>query len=156
MSKSCLWQAVLQFRLGYPPEKWRNVFKALTVLDFLVRRGSERCVALAREELACKLGDMERFAYVAPDGRDHGASVRHRTHTIRALLEDEHRLEGERAAFAKKRRTYQGFSREQLPPARGFTDDMDLPSPHPSPRNTAGPSLRRTVSFRLQICICCI
>ena len=33
-------QAVLEFRLGYPPDKWRNVYKALTVLEFLLKRGA--------------------------------------------------------------------------------------------------------------------
>lgn len=33
-------QAVLEFRLGYPPQKWRNVYKALTVLEFLLKRGA--------------------------------------------------------------------------------------------------------------------
>ena len=71
-------QAVLQLRLGYAAAKWRNVYKALTVLEFLVRRGAERCVALARGELLPKLEDLEAFQYVAPDGRDQGVNVRHR------------------------------------------------------------------------------
>ena len=32
-------QAVLFFRLGYPAAKWRNVYKGLTVLEFLLKRG---------------------------------------------------------------------------------------------------------------------
>ncbi len=35
-------QAVLFFRLGYPAAKWRNVYKGLTVLDFLLKRGSDQ------------------------------------------------------------------------------------------------------------------
>jgi len=69
---------VLQLRLGYAAAKWRNVYKALTVLEFLVRRGSGRCVALARSELLPKLEDLEDFQFVAPDGRDQGVNVRHR------------------------------------------------------------------------------
>ncbi len=71
-------QAVLQLRLGYAAAKWRNVYKALTVLEFLVRRGAARCVALARSELLPKLEDLEAFQFVAPDGRDQGVNVRHR------------------------------------------------------------------------------
>ena len=69
---------MLQLRLGYVAAKWRNVYKALTVLEFLVRRGAERCVTLARSELLPKLEDLEAFQYVAPDGRDQGVNVRHR------------------------------------------------------------------------------
>ena len=35
-------QAVLFFRLGYPAVKWRNVYKGLTVLEFLLRRGADQ------------------------------------------------------------------------------------------------------------------
>ena len=42
------------------------MYKALTVLEFLVRRGAKRCVALARSELLPKLEDLEAFQYVAP------------------------------------------------------------------------------------------
>lgn len=71
-------QAVVQLRLGYPPAKWRNVYKALTVLEFMVKRGSERCVAIARNELSHRLADLEGFQYVSPEGRDQGINVRHR------------------------------------------------------------------------------
>ena len=40
-------QAVLEFRLGYPAAKWRNVYKALTVLEFLLKvRRDARCETL--------------------------------------------------------------------------------------------------------------
>lgn len=71
-------QAVLEFRLAYPAEKWRNVYKALTVLEFLLTRGSDASVAIARDEVLPRLLDLaERFFYYA-DGRDHGLNVRHR------------------------------------------------------------------------------
>ena len=81
-------QAVLQLRLGYAAAKWRNVYKALTVLEFLVRRGAERCVTLARSELLPKLEDLEAFQYVAPDGRDQGVNVRHRCVTQSSEQQD--------------------------------------------------------------------
>lgn len=71
-------QAVIQLRLGYPPSKWRNVYKALTVMEFLVKRGSEQCVAIARNDLTYRLEDLEGFQYVSPEGKDQGVNVRHR------------------------------------------------------------------------------
>lgn len=69
---------MLEFRLAYPAEKWRNVYKALTVLEFLLTRGSDASVAIARDEVLPRLLDLsERFFYYA-DGRDHGLNVRHR------------------------------------------------------------------------------
>ena len=42
---------VLELRLAYPAEKWRNVYKALTVTEHLLRRGSDACVAAIRARL---------------------------------------------------------------------------------------------------------
>ncbi|CAL8468807.1 g8348 [Coccomyxa elongata] len=118
--------AVIQLRLGYPPAKWRNVYKALTVLEFLVKRGSERCVSMARSELTPRLEDLEGFQYVSPEGRDQGINVRHRAQAIGALLKDTQRLREEREAFAKKRRTYAGYSRDEMTPARSASTGLDV------------------------------
>ncbi len=72
-------QAVLEFRLAYPAAKWRNVYKALTVLEFLLKRGSDACVAIARDDMMFRLDHLARnFDYFGPEGRDHGINVRHR------------------------------------------------------------------------------
>eukprot|EP00884_Botryococcus_braunii_P012642 jgi/Botrbrau1/21379/Bobra.0216s0001.1 len=106
--------AVLVLRLGYPPEKWRNVYKALTVLEFLLKRGSDQCVTLAREEMMYRLEDLEKFQYSAADGRDQGINVRHRAQAIRVLLNDQGHLDREREIYKAKRKQYQGFSREEM------------------------------------------
>ena len=69
-------QAVIQLRLGYPPAKWRNVYKALTLLEFLLKKGPENCVRLTQQDLLCRLQDLEGFQFVSPDGKDLGANVR--------------------------------------------------------------------------------
>lgn len=48
------------------------------MLEFLVKRGSEGCVARAKDDFLLKLEDLARFEYVAPDGKDVGLNVRHR------------------------------------------------------------------------------
>ncbi|KAK9829298.1 hypothetical protein WJX72_005017 [[Myrmecia] bisecta] len=128
--------AVLQMRLGYPADKWRNVYKGLTVLEFLLKRGSEQCVRIAREEMMFKLEDLEAFEFVTGEGRDNGINVRHRAQAIRTLLKDERRLSQEREAFKNKRKTYQGYSRDQLAGDRGSssraldTQDTNLHTGH--------------------------
>ena len=72
---TCL-QAVIQLRLGYPPAKWRNVYKALTLLDFLLKRGPENCVRITKQDLLHRLQDLEGFQFVSTDGKDLGANVR--------------------------------------------------------------------------------
>lgn len=70
---------MLEFRLGYPAAKWRNVYKALTVLEFLLKRGSDACVAIAGDDMMFRLDHLARnFDYFGADGRDHGINVRHR------------------------------------------------------------------------------
>ena len=58
-----------------PPHRPRS-FKALSVLEFILRRGSDDAVARARSQLSHHLEHLGRFAYVSPDGRDHGQNVR--------------------------------------------------------------------------------
>ncbi|KAA6422947.1 MAG: hypothetical protein FRX49_06936 [Trebouxia sp. A1-2] len=90
-----------------------EIIYALTVLEFLIKRGSDQCVENA-QNLKMRLEDLQVFEYTSPDGRDHGVNVRHRALAISVLLKDTARLEQERAAFANKRQVYKGFSREQL------------------------------------------
>jgi hypothetical protein len=40
--------ATLRERLECPPDRWRNIYKALTVIEFVVTRGSEYSVQCAR------------------------------------------------------------------------------------------------------------
>jgi hypothetical protein len=89
---------VVELRLGYPPDRWRCVHKALTVLEFLLRRGADAVVARARQGLGPRLAALNSFAFVAADGLDAGDMVRARARAVRALLADEARLRAERAA----------------------------------------------------------
>lgn len=52
--------------------------QALTVLEFLIKRGSSQCVELAQQEIAPRLAQLQQFSYVAPDGKDQGVNVSHR------------------------------------------------------------------------------
>lgn len=55
-----------------------DVMQALTVLEFLIKRGSSQCVELAQQEIAPRLAQLQQFSYVAPDGKDQGVNVSHR------------------------------------------------------------------------------
>ncbi|KAI3426323.1 hypothetical protein D9Q98_008696 [Chlorella vulgaris] len=102
---------VVDLRLAYPPKKWRNVYKGLTLLEYLLRHGSEACVERARGGLIPTLESLAAgFHFIGPDGRDSGVNVRHRAQAIVTLLKDGPRLAEEREAHTKKRGAYQGFS----------------------------------------------
>jgi len=101
---------VLDLRLDYPPDKWRNVYKSLSVIEFLIKRGSEDAVAKSKEFIN-RLEYLESFAYITPDSRDVGGNIRHRARAIRALLQDENRLKEERHAAAKQQSRMAGGNR---------------------------------------------
>lgn len=88
---------VLERRFEYPPHKWRNVYKALSVLEFLVQRGSNDAVNRAKSDfMRAILERLEGFSYVTPDSRDVGSNVSHRARAIRLLLNDENQLKAVR------------------------------------------------------------
>lgn len=60
-----------------PKQAIQYCLQALTVLEFLIKRGSNQCVENA-QNLKVRLEDLQVFEYTSPDGRDHGVNVRHR------------------------------------------------------------------------------
>lgn len=118
---------VLDLRVAYPPNKWRNVYKALSVLEFLVKRGSEDAVSRAKAFLP-RLEYLDSFAYITPDSRDVGANVRHRARAIRALLIDENRLREVRQEAAHQHARMNGGSmggRGDIQPTNGVGVGID-------------------------------
>ncbi|KAL6783748.1 hypothetical protein ACKKBF_B05645 [Auxenochlorella protothecoides x Auxenochlorella symbiontica] len=127
--------AVLELRLRYPAERWRNVYKALTVLEYLLRHGSQGCVVSGREYLMPMLKVLSTgFMYVDAAGKDQGANIRHRSAVIVALLEDPERLAQERQAAEKKAREggYRGYSAAEARAGAG--------TPRPAPPSWDGPA----------------
>lgn len=68
-------------------EEWRQIYKALQLLEYLIKNGSEQVVDYARSHE--HVVDMLRhFQYTSPDGRDQGMNVRNRSKEIANLLAD--------------------------------------------------------------------
>lgn len=107
---------MLEHRLGYPPPKWRNVYKALVVIEYLVKRGSDDCLRLGTDAaLVTRVRDLAAFQFTDPDdGRDYGINVRKKSETLAILLEDGPRLAQEREEYAKQARRYAGYSRDDM------------------------------------------
>lgn len=70
----------------------QRCMQALTVLEFLIKRGSDQCVENA-QNLKMRLEDLQVFEYTSPDGRDHGVNVRHRYKPTSAGLTCQNALE---------------------------------------------------------------
>ncbi|KAF9902226.1 hypothetical protein EC991_005172 [Linnemannia zychae] len=86
---------ILDKRMNDKGKNWRHVFKALTVLDYLLHVGSESVVKYARENLYI-VKTLKEFQYIDEEGKDQGSNVRQKAKDITALLSDDARLKEER------------------------------------------------------------
>ena len=65
--------------------EWRQIYKSLQLLDFLVRNGSERVVDYARSHIAV-VEMLRHFSYVDSKGVDRGLAIRKRSEELVSLL----------------------------------------------------------------------
>ncbi|KAJ8251833.1 hypothetical protein GJAV_G00225930 [Gymnothorax javanicus] len=87
-------------RLNDHGKNWRHVYKALTLLDYLIKTGSER-VALQCKENIFAIQTLKDFQYIDRDGKDQGINVREKSKQLVVLLKDDERLKGERSLALK-------------------------------------------------------
>ncbi|XP_037666286.1 epsin-3 isoform X2 [Choloepus didactylus] len=96
-------------RLNDSGKNWRHVYKALTLLDYLLKTGSERVAHQCRENLYT-IQTLKDFQHIDRDGKDQGVNVREKVKQVMALLKDEERLRQERihALKTKERMALEG------------------------------------------------
>lgn len=82
-------------RLNDHGKNWRHVYKALTLLDYLVKTGSERVVQQCKENIHA-IQTLRDFQYIDRDGQDLGVNVREKAKQLVSLLQDKERLKHER------------------------------------------------------------
>lgn len=97
---------MLDRRLNDKGKYWRHVAKSLTVLDYLVRYGSEKCVLWLKDNLYI-IKTLREFIHYDDADNDQGALIRVKARELCALLRDDERLARERQ-LAKDR-----FQRER-------------------------------------------
>ncbi|XP_005075898.1 epsin-3 isoform X4 [Mesocricetus auratus] len=97
-------------RLNDSGKNWRHVYKALTLLDYLLKTGSDRVAHQCRENLYT-IQTLKDFQYIDRDGKDQGVNVREKVKQVMALLKDEERLRQERthALKTKERMALEGM-----------------------------------------------
>ncbi|KAK0521634.1 hypothetical protein OC835_006830 [Tilletia horrida] len=93
---------ILDKRLNDKGKNWRHVFKALTVLDYLIHAGSENVIIYFRDNLYL-VKTLKEFQHIDDYGKDQGANVRQKAKDITNLLQDEGRLREERRSRANMR-----------------------------------------------------
>ncbi|AQZ18365.1 ENT3 (YJR125C) [Zygosaccharomyces parabailii] len=89
--------------------EWRQIYKALQLLDYLVKHGSERFIDDTRCSLSL-IKMLESFHYVDSQGKDQGVNVRSRAKALTELLGDDERIRSERKKARETSKKYKGVA----------------------------------------------
>ncbi|KAF1916678.1 hypothetical protein BDU57DRAFT_516918 [Ampelomyces quisqualis] len=88
-------------------EEWRQIYKALQLLEFLVKNGSERVIDDARSHVSL-LKMLRQFHFIDQNGKDQGINVRNRAKELAELLGDVDRIRSERKKARANRNKFGG------------------------------------------------
>ncbi|KAF2669141.1 ENTH-domain-containing protein [Microthyrium microscopicum] len=88
-------------------EQWRQIYKALQLLEFLIKNGSERVIDDARSHLSL-LKMLKQFHFIDANGKDQGINVRNRSKELTELLSDVEKIRSERKKARANRSKYSG------------------------------------------------
>ncbi|KAK3335934.1 hypothetical protein B0T19DRAFT_436751 [Cercophora scortea] len=88
-------------------EEWRQIYKALQLLEFLIKNGSERVIDDARSHLTL-LKMLRQFHFIDQNGKDQGVNVRNRAKELAELLSDVERIRAERKKARANKAKYTG------------------------------------------------
>ncbi|VUC22274.1 unnamed protein product [Clonostachys rosea] len=88
-------------------EEWRQIYKALQLLEFLIKHGSERVIDDARGHLTL-LKMLRQFHFIDQNGKDQGINVRNRAKELAELLSDVDRIRSERKKARSSKNKYTG------------------------------------------------
>lgn len=88
-------------------EEWRQIYKALQLLEFLIKHGSERVIDDARSHLTL-LKMLRQFHFIDANGKDQGVNVRNRAKELAELLSDVERIRNERKKARQNKAKYTG------------------------------------------------
>ncbi|GAA6091574.1 epsin-3 isoform X1 [Tachysurus ichikawai] len=119
-------------RLNDHGKNWRHVYKALTLLDYLVKTGAERVAQQCKENIHA-IQTLRDFQYIDRDGQDLGVNVREKAKQLVSLLQDKDKLKHERSQAQA--------TRERMARAGGMYSSM--PPPYSGSR-TSQPSIATT------------
>ncbi|KZT12171.1 ENTH-domain-containing protein [Laetiporus sulphureus 93-53] len=100
--------------------QWRQIYKALQLLEYLVKNGSERVVDDARSHIAT-IKMLRNFYYIDDKGKDQGLNVRNRSRELVELLSDVDKIRTERRKAKTNKHKYIGTGNDpmSLPPSGG-------------------------------------
>lgn len=88
-------------------EEWRQIYKSLQLLEFLIKHGSERVIDDARGHITL-LKMLRQFHFIDQNGKDQGINVRNRAKELAELLGDVDRIRSERKKARVTKNKYTG------------------------------------------------
>ncbi|CAL4061115.1 unnamed protein product, partial [Meganyctiphanes norvegica] len=107
-------------RLNDHGRNWRHVYKALVLLEYLIKTGSEKVADQCKENIFA-IQTLKDFQYIE-ENKDQGMNVREKAKGLVSLLKDDERLRNERVrALKAKERFAQSLS--------AIGSDSDISSP---------------------------
>ncbi|GAB5589173.1 Epsin-3 [Umbelopsis nana] len=86
-------------------KQWRQIYKALVLLEYLVKNGAERVIDEARSHMAT-IKILRNFHYIDEKGKDQGINVRNRAKELAELLSDVDKIKAERKKAKHNRNKY--------------------------------------------------
>ncbi|KAF6735172.1 Epsin-1 [Oryzias melastigma] len=115
-------------RLNDHGKNWRHVYKAMTLMEYLIKTGSERVAQQCRENIYA-VQTLKDFQYIDRDGKDQGLNVREKAKQLVTLLKDEEKLREERIhALKTKEKMAQTSSASSAPSAPSLGGSLSLGS----------------------------
>ncbi|CCD24375.1 epsin NDAI_0D00610 [Naumovozyma dairenensis CBS 421] len=135
---------MLDKRLNDKGKYWKHIAKSLTVLDYLVRFGSENCVLWCKQNLYI-IKTLKEFK-LEDDNVDESSIIRVKAKELTALLQDDERLKEERSINLKNNRRSERKNRSRRgtnATRRGTKSDEDLQKALEESRITAEEDERR-------------
>ncbi|KAM9780674.1 clathrin interactor 1-like isoform 3-T4 [Syngnathus typhle] len=94
-------------------KNWRRVYKALLLLAYLIRNGSERVVTSVREHIY-DLRSLENYRFTDENGKDQGINVRQKVKETVEFVQDDERLREERKKAKQNKDKYIGVSSDSV------------------------------------------
>lgn len=88
-------------------EEWRQIYKGLQLLEFLIKNGSERVIDDARSHISL-LKMLRQFHFIDQNGKDQGVNVRNRSKELAEMLGDVDRIRAERKKARNNRNKFGG------------------------------------------------
>eukprot|EP00092_Neocalanus_flemingeri_P060151 GFUD01072057.1.p1 GENE.GFUD01072057.1~~GFUD01072057.1.p1 ORF type:complete len:572 (+),score=151.17 GFUD01072057.1:221-1936(+) len=104
-------------RLNDHGKNWRHVYKALVLLEYLIKTGSEKVAQQCKENIFA-IQTLKDFQFVE-ENKDQGLNVREKAKAMVALLKDDERLKNERIRALKAKERFAQST------AGGPTEAMD-------------------------------